>query len=115
MKSILQDKRSGRCYICEHWRADDSLKRDLEEHHIFYGPNRKLSERYGIKVMLCRYHHQGDIHGSGDAIHNNPDKTNDQRLKRIGQTAWEKKYAKAAAGTAAAHAEFREVFGKSYL
>ena len=26
MKSILQDKRSGRCYICEHWRNDDSIK-----------------------------------------------------------------------------------------
>lgn len=115
MKSIIQDKKSGRCYICEHWRNDDSLKKGLEEHHIFYGPNRKLSERYGLKVMLCRYHHQGDIHGAHDAIHNNPDKSNDQRLKRIGQQAWERRYARAAAGTEEAHAEFRNVFGKSYL
>lgn len=115
MKSIIQDKRSGRCYICEHWRNDDSIKSNLEEHHIFYGPNRKLSERYGLKVMLCRYHHQGDIHGAHDAIHNNPDNSNDQRLKRIGQQAWERRYAKAAAGSEEAHAEFREIFGKSYL
>lgn len=115
MKSILQDKRSGRCYICEHWRNDDNLKTGLEEHHIFYGPNRHLSELYGLKVMLCRYHHQGDIHGAHDAIHNNPDKTNDQRLKAIGQTAWEKKFAESEAGSEQAHEEFRAVFGKSYL
>lgn len=115
MKSILQDKKSGCCYICEHWRGDDSIKRDLEEHHIFYGPNRRLSERYGLKVMLCRYHHQGDIHGAHDAIHNNPDKTNDQRLKAIAQQAWEKRFAKALAGTEKAHEEFRAVFGKNYI
>ena len=48
MRSILQDKKSGRCYICENWRGDDSIKSNLEEHHIFYGPNRKLAERYGL-------------------------------------------------------------------
>ena len=115
MKSILQDKKSGCCYICEHWRGDDSIKRGLEEHHIFYGPNRRLSERYGLKVMLCRYHHQGDIHGAHDAIHNNPDRTNDQRLKAIAPHAWEKRFAKAPAGTEKAHEEFRAVFGKNYL
>ena len=115
MKSILQDKKSGRCFICEHWRGDDGMKRDLEEHHIFYGPNRHLSEVYGLKVMLCRYHHQGDIHGAHDAIHNNSDKTNDIRLKQIVQQAWEKKYAKAEAGTEEAHQEFRGIFGKNYM
>lgn len=115
MKSIIQDKKSGRCYICEHWRFDDSLKTGLEEHHIFYGPNRNLSEKYGLKVMLCRHHHQGDIHGATDEIHNNPDKTNDQRIKAIGQTAWEKKFAKATAGSEEAHEEFRKIFGKNYL
>lgn len=114
MKSILQDKKSGRCYICESWRNDDSIRSNLEEHHIFYGPYRRASERYGLKVMLCRYHHQGDIHGTADAIHNNPDKTNDQRLKRIAQKAWEKKYT-AAAGSEEAHEQFRQIFGKSYL
>lgn len=115
MKSIIQDKRSGCCYICEKWRGDDGIKRDLEEHHIFYGPNRRLSEKYGLKVRLCVYHHRGNIHGSGDAIHNNPDKTNDNRLKRIAQKAWEEHYAQAAAGTEEAHEEFRKVFGKNYL
>ena len=114
MRSILQDKKSGRCYICENWRGDDSIKSNLEEHHIFYGPNRKLAERYGLKVMLCRYHHQGDIHGAADAIHNNPDKTNDLRLKRAGQRAWEERNTKAA-GTEEAHEAFRRIFGKNYL
>lgn len=115
MKSIIQDKKTGRCFICERWRGDESEKRDLEEHHIFYGPNRNLSEKYGLKVMLCRYHHQGDIQGAHDAIHNNPDKTNDIRLKQIGQQAWERKYAKAEAGTEEAHQEFRRIFGKNYM
>ena len=114
MRSILQDKKSGRCCICENWRGDDTEKRDLEEHHIFYGPNRHLSERYGLKVMLCRYHHQGDIHGAADAIHNNPDKTNDLRLKRAGQRTWEERNTKAA-GTEEAHEAFRKIFGKNYL
>ena len=32
----------------------------LECHHIFGGSNRKHSEKYGLKVWLCREHHTGD-------------------------------------------------------
>lgn len=114
MRSIMQDKKSGRCYICEKWRGDSSEKRYLEEHHIFYGPYRKAAEKHGLKVMLCRYHHQGDIHGTADAIHNNPDKTNDYRLKAEAQRAWERKNTKDP-GSEEAHGQFRQIFGKNYL
>lgn len=51
MKSIIQDKKE--CYICR--------SPFVEEHHIFYGTaNRKLSEKYGLKVWLCPKHHRGE-------------------------------------------------------
>lgn len=114
MKSIIQDKKGGYCYIC-HMNGNDYRQRDIEEHHIFYGPNRSLSERYGLKVYLCRFHHQGDIRGNYEAVHNNPDRTTDRILKAAGQRAWEECFAVAEAGTEEAHAEFRAVFGKNYL
>ena len=46
-KSIIQDKKSGRCYLCG---AQGVL---LEEHHVFGGGCRKLSEHFGLKVYLC--------------------------------------------------------------
>lgn len=50
-KSIIQEER--KCYFC-------SSERNLEEHHIFGGvANRKISEKYGLKVFLCRDCHTG--------------------------------------------------------
>lgn len=43
--SIL-GSRKGRCYLCGRYTQ-------TEEHHIFGGPNRTLSEQYGLKVDLC--------------------------------------------------------------
>lgn len=39
-----------KCYICgsTQW---------IERHHVFGGANRKLSEKYGLTVDLCHYHH----------------------------------------------------------
>ena len=95
-KSIMQDLKSGRCYICSKWLDRDYLQKGLEKHHVIYG----------LTVMLCRYHHQGNINGHNEAIHNNPDKTYDLRLKREAQRAWEKKYG--------SREDFIAVFGKSY-
>ena len=51
-ESILQTDRS--CYFC------GSVVR-LEEHHIFAGvANRRISEKYGLKVWLCHEHHTGN-------------------------------------------------------
>ena len=50
-KSIMQTERE--CYLC-------GRVTNLEEHHIFGGvANRKLSEKYGLKVYLCRRCHTG--------------------------------------------------------
>lgn len=49
MKSILQNEK--KCYFC-------GSQINLECHHVFPGTsNRKLSEKYGLKVWLCREHH----------------------------------------------------------
>ena len=52
--SIL-GSRKGRFYLCGRYAQ-------TEEHHIFGGPNRKLSEEYGLKVDLCRECHQFGLH-----------------------------------------------------
>ena len=53
--SIMTDD-MGSCYVCGA-RAD-------EIHHVLHGPDKKLSEKYGLMVPLCRechnkVHHQG--------------------------------------------------------
>lgn len=50
-RSIIQDKKEGRCYICGEYCSR------LEEHHVFGGGCRKLSEHYGLKVYLCHLCH----------------------------------------------------------
>lgn len=48
----------GFCFWCHQYRW-------LEEHHIFTGALRKLSEKYGAKVNLC-----GECHREGKkAVH----------------------------------------------
>jgi hypothetical protein len=50
MKSIMQ-RDIEHCYICG--------GRATEEHHCIYGTaNRKLSEKYGLKVYMCPYHQE---------------------------------------------------------
>lgn len=50
-KSIVQQEK--RCWFC-------GAVVGLEEHHIFAGTaNRKISEKYGLKVFLCKRHHTG--------------------------------------------------------
>ena len=50
-KSIIQQEK--RCWFC-------GAVVGLEEHHIFAGTaNRKISEKYGLKVWLCHRHHTG--------------------------------------------------------
>ena len=51
-ESLLQNKESRICYLCARG-GDYSWKQVLEEHHIFGGPNRHLSEEYGLKVYIC--------------------------------------------------------------
>lgn len=50
MRSIIQTNRHY-CYLCGRVR---SFVNPLEEHHVYFGPNRKISEKYGLKVYLCK-------------------------------------------------------------
>ena len=46
---------------------DDHSVKPVEEHHIFDGPRRKISEELGLKVYLCPEHHRtgkASVHGN---------------------------------------------------
>lgn len=99
-KSILQAKELRCCYLCMK-EGDYSTKSILHEHHIFGGPNRTLSEQYGLKVYLCPEHHEFAPY----AVHSDPKGKNNRYLQEQGQKAFEKKYP---------DLSFREIFGKNY-
>ena len=59
-KSILQ--KGDYCLVCHSPYC-------LEEHHVFEGSRRKASEKYGLKVNLCAFHHRissNSVHLSED-------------------------------------------------
>ena len=90
-KSIMHDGES--CYLC-------GRQYGLEWHHILGGTaNRKLSERYGLKVRLCKECHTGD----GGAQY---EKDLNRKLKREAQIAFELVYS---------HEEWMDRFKKNYL
>lgn len=92
-KSIMQHDTSH-CYLCGGCNG-------LEEHHVFGGPNRKWSEKYGLKVMLCG----NECHRLGkNSAHMNRETGNS--LKRLAQIAFEARHS---------HDEFMKIFGKNYL
>lgn len=92
-KSILRSCK-GICFICgEHGQT--------EEHHIFGGANRWLSEKYGLKVDLCP-----ECHRTGKtAVHNSSCIM--EALHKTGQEAFEEQIG--------SRTEFRTIFGKNYL
>ena len=100
-KSIMQDKTGGCCYLCMLLNDDYHRRTDLQEHHVMFGTaDRKLSERYGLKVYLCLQHHTV----GPEAVHNN--KKNDNLLKLKAQQTFEKKHS---------HEEWMLLFQKNYL
>lgn len=99
MKSIIQSKKE--CYLCGS-AIPYGFYNGLEEHHIFFGSNRKKSEKRGLKVWLCgeSCHRNGKI-----APHKN--RKTDLMLKRHAQEVYENTYG--------SREDFRAEFGKSYL
>lgn len=91
VKSIITE--SEKCFFCS--------RTPTEEHHCIYGvANRKWSEKYGLKVRLCKKHHRGS-----EGVHTHrPDL--DLKLKQIAQRAFERNHSRE---------EFIQIFGKSYL
>ena len=87
------------CWLCGRNGAADPL----DQHHIFGGPNRKLSDRFGLTVYLC--HHDCHIFGE-KAVHRDPETA--QRLHEYGQR-------KAMEEQGWTVEQFRMVFGKNYI
>ena len=81
------------CYVCQ------SIH-NIEEHHVFFGPNRSMSEKHKLKVNLCIYHHRNHTAG----VHFN--KEFDLQLKQRFQKIFE---------AANGHEQFMQVFGRNYL
>ena len=92
MDSILSNEK--KCYVC-------GTPFDLHKHHIFYGTaNRSQSEKHGLWVYLCAYHHNM----SNEGVHFS--KYLDNGLKQTAQREFEKTHSRD---------EFRKIFGKSWL
>ena len=82
-----------RCHLCgSTWY--------VEKHHVFSGPYRKASEKYGMTVDLCHWCHNEPP----DGVHHNSEVNH--RLKREFQRRFEETHSRE---------EFRRIFGKSYL
>ena len=99
MKKILRKygkrTKAEHCFLC-------GKNRNLEEHHIFGGANRKHSEYYGFVVDLCGI----GCHRLGkNAVHKDAELS--LYLKKIYQKKFEKEE-----GT---RADFIKIFGKNYL
>jgi hypothetical protein len=90
-KIRLQDKKE--CFVT-HSTAS------LTRHHIFYGPLRKKSEKFGLVVWLRADWHNTSNYG----VHFNP--ALDKYLKKIAQKAFEGVYG---------HEKFMTEFGRNYL
>lgn len=91
MKSIIQSDDEKKCFIC-------GTNKNLECHHIFGGANRQLSEKYGLKVWLCRADHTGPF-----GVHKQPEIM--ENLRQLGQAIFETVYDE----------DFERIFGRSYL
>lgn len=95
MKSVIQKDKS-RCYLCG---RNDAMEQ-LDKHHVFFGPYRGKSERYGLTVYL--HHWQCHING----VH---------RYADVCRTVQEKVQRLAMAHYGWTEEDFRLIFGRSYL
>lgn len=89
MRSVLQDEK--RCFLC-------GSVVGLELHHCLHGSRRKIADRYGLTVWLCR-----ECHTGRNGVHFNAEK--DLMLKRYAQKKYTEEYGD----------NWMEIVGKSYL
>ena len=97
MKSILTDD-NEHCFLC--WLIHKRLVPKECEHHIYFGPLRKISERMGFKIPSCNKHHNM----SDEAVHFNREL--DLMLKGMCQKKFEETYSRE---------EFMKLIGRNYL
>mgnify|MGYP006912864981 CR=1 FL=1 len=90
-KSILSTER--KCYLC-------GSQQMIEEHHIYSGALRKISEKHGFKVYLCHYCHNEPPNGVHFC------KERNLLLKRQCQREYEKTHSRA---------DFIRIIGRNYL
>lgn len=88
-----------KCFLC----GKNGYSDPLDTHHIFGGPYRKKSERYGLTVKLC--HHSCHIFGP-HSVHQDAETA--QRLREYGQRKWMAEQDKTVD-------DFRREFGRNYL
>lgn len=101
IKSIMQDREAGQCYLCRLLHGDYSIKPVRQEHHVMGGTaNRRLSEKYGLKVWLDPDHH---LYGP-EAVHKNAEVA--EILHREAQRAFERNYP---------DLDFYTIFRRKYL
>ena len=101
MKSILHDKKDRTCFLCMLLHGDYSFKDVLHEHHVIFGrANRKLSEKHGLKVYLCIWHHET----GKEAVHRNA--SINKMVQAYAQRAFEKKWPEK---------DFFEIFRRNYI
>lgn len=93
MDSILSNDR--KCYVC-------GTVTNLHSHHIYMGPNRKVSENNGFKVYLCGHHHNQ----SNDGVHCKNGHELDVSLKEECQRKFEEEHSRD---------EFVSLIGRNYL
>lgn len=99
MKNTTAKDLPRECWLCGRNGARDPL----DAHHIFGGANRRLSEQYGLVVLLCH----SRCHESGPkAVHRNGETA--QRLHEWGQE-------KAMREQGWRIEDFRRIFGRNYL
>lgn len=97
-KSILQEEIKY-CFLCGQNPCGDPL----DEHHIFSGANRTLSEKYGLKVYL--HHNKCHIFGK-HSVHQNAEVG--KKVKAFAQQKAMEHYGWSVE-------DFIRIFGKSYI
>lgn len=96
-KSIIQEDKT-KCYICGKNASADYF--GLDEHHVFFGPNRQVSEKYGLKVYICHDScHLNGVHQNAKLCKSLQAKVQKIAMKHYG---WDME-------------TWRSLFGKNYL
>ena len=93
----------------------------VQMHHVFGGPNRPKSTKYGLVIPLCAQHHLYMLHGNmtwGDAkkklVANNPfnwtSENDNELVSQLLRKEYQKKFEKEHPNLS-----FLKIFGRNYL
>jgi hypothetical protein len=97
----MQHKADGYCYLCAKLYGNYERQENLQEHHVIFGrANRKLSEKYGLKVYLCLWHHTE----GKESVHHNKELR--QQLEEDAQRAFLKTHSMD---------EWMAIFGRNFI